>query len=358
MNDMVPMNRLTPLPLVEGSGAGPSLDPAAKAAIVVRLLLNEGADLPLEELPDDLQIRLTRQMGEMRVIDRDTMQAVVEEFVNEVEGVGLHFPSGIAGALGVLDGTISKHTAARLRQEAGVRQYGDPWTRLAELGVEKLVPVFETESVEIAAVALSKLPVSFAAELLGKLPGPRARKITYAVSLTSAVTPEAVDRIGLSLASQLDAQPAAAFDAGPVERVGAILNSSTNLTRTDVLTGLDETDQGFANAVRKAIFTFAHIPKRIAPRDIPRILREIEQPRLVLALAGAPAAGMEGSRDFILENMSGRLADQLREEIEEQSKVKASDAEEAMAEVVEIIRRMEQSGDLLLVVNDEEEDAS
>src|SRR6056297_3283740 len=127
MNEILPMTTTAPLPLIEGGGVARSLTPAAKAAIVVRLLLNEGADLPLEDLPDDLQVRLTRQMSEMRVVDRETLSAVVQEFATEVEQVGLHFPAGIAGALGVLDGTISPHTAARLRSEAGVRQYGDPW---------------------------------------------------------------------------------------------------------------------------------------------------------------------------------------------------------------------------------------
>jgi flagellar motor switch protein FliG len=295
-------------------------------------------------------------MGKMRVVDRDTLMAVVEEFAGEVEKVGLSFPAGIAGALDALDGKISPHTAARLRKEAGVRQFGNPWARLGELGADRLLPAVENESIEVAAVMLSKLPVAMSAEILGKLPGPQARRITYAVSLTGAVTPEAVDRIGLSLASQLDAQPATAFDSDPVERVGAILNSSTNVTRDDVLTGLDETDQGFANAVRKAIFTFANIPARIAPRDIPRILREVDQDKLVLALAGAEAAGFAASRDFVLENMSGRMADQLREEIGEAGKVKAADVEAAMADIVEVIRAMEQSGDLLLVVEEEDED--
>lgn len=356
MNDLLPMTQFSPLPLIEGGGASRSLSPAAKAAIVVRLLLNEGAALPLEELPDDLQIRLTRQMSEMRVVDRDTLNAVAEEFATEVEQVGLHFPAGIAGALGVLDGTISPQTAARLRREAGVRQYGDPWARLRDLGPDKLLPVLQNESMEVAAVMLSKLPVSLAAELLGRLPGPQARKITYAVSLTNAVTPDAVDRIGLSLASQLDAMPAKAFDSDPVQRVGAILNSSTNLTRTDVLTGLDETDEGFANAVRKAIFTFANIPARIAPRDIPRVLREVDQANLVVALAGADASGFEATKGFILENMSSRMADQLREDIADRGKVKQAEAEEAMAGIVDTIRNMEQSGDLVLVpVEDDDE---
>lgn len=359
MTDLLPMKALAP-PLPEGAGgaaAGPGgapLDPLAKAAIVVRLLLNEGAELPLEELPAPLQERLTRQMSGMGLVDRETLEAVAAEFAAAVEGVGLHFPPGMAGALSLLEGTICKHTAARLRQEAGVREYGDPWKRLAELGADRLMPLFEAESVEIAAVALSKLPVPLAAEILGGLPGPQARRITYAVSLTSAVTPEAVDRIGLSLAAQVDELPASAFESGPVERLGAILNNATNLTRSDVLTGLEETDQGFAEAVRRAIFTFAHLPHRVAPRDIPRILREVEQPRLVLALAGAPEAGFEAARDFVLENMSQRMAESLREEIAELGKVKAREAEEAMAEVVAAIRALEAAGDLSLIVPEEE----
>ena len=355
MNDMVPMGNFAPLSTSMGGGVSALLSKRAKAAIVVRLLLNEGADIPLEDLPDELQANLTHQMGNMRVVDRDTLAAVVAEFSDEVERIGLSFPDGIAGALDALDGTISRQTAARLRKEAGVRQSGDPWARLKELGPERLLPVLEHESIEVAAVMLSKLPVVLAADLLGRLPGPQARRITYAVSLTGAVTPDAVDRIGLSLASQLDAQPVRAFDNDPVERVGAILNSSTTLTRDDVLTGLDETDMGFANAVRRAIFTFANIPKRIAPRDIPRILREVDPAQLITALAGAEAAGNGATLEYILENMSGRMADQLREDITEAGSVKPADAETAMADIVTVIRQMEQSGDLLLVIEEDEE---
>ncbi|MFK7881173.1 MAG: flagellar motor switch protein FliG [Roseobacter sp.] len=351
---MVPM---APFPALPGSDSGTPapLSRRAKAAIVVRLLLNEGAEIPLEELPEDLQAQLTKQMGSMRLVDRTTLASVVSEFADELESIGLSFRGGIAGALDSLDGRISKQTAARLRKEAGVRQYGDPWARLKDMGVEKLLPVLENESIEVAAVLLSKIDVSRAAELLGKLPGPQARRITYAVSQTSAVTPDAVDRIGLSLAMQLDAEPVQAFDSGPVERVGAILNSTTSVTRDDVLEGLDETDAGFADLVRKAIFTFANIPKRIAPRDIPRVVRELEQEVLLIALAGAEAAGMKPSADFFLENMSGRMADQLREEMGEKETVKAAETEEAMSTIIAKIREMETAGELLLVVDDADE---
>lgn len=358
MTELVPVSA-TPAPVQQGGGFSstrtpPSLSRRAKAAIVVRLLLNEGADIPLEELPEDLQAHLTKAMGSMRVVDRETLQVVATEFAEEVERIGLSLPGSMAGALDALDGKISAQTAARLRKEAGVKRGGDPWQRIRDMGPDTLLPVLEEEAVEIAAVMLSKLDVGKAAELLGLLPGPRARQITYAVSQTGAVTPEAVERIGLSLASQMEAQPLRAFDDGPVERLGAILNSSTATTRDDMLAGLDETDEGFATEVRKAIFIFANIPARIAPRDVPRILRNVEQEDLIIAFAGAPDMGLAESADFVLNNMSARMADQIREEMQDAGAPKPADVETAMGSVVKAIRDMEATGDLMLITQEEE----
>lgn len=356
------MHELTTLPASMPAAAmprivpQPSLSKRAKAAIVVRLLINEGADIALEELPPELQAQLTQQMGAMRVVDRVTLASVVEEFTEAIESIGLSFPGGIAGALEALDGKISRETAARLRKEAGVRAAGDPWKRIRALPPESLLKFIEQECIEVAAVLLSKLDVSVAAGLLGRLSGPQARRITYAVSLTSDVTPDAVDRIGLSLAAQLDTQKVLAFDSGAAERLGAILNSSSTPTRDDVLSGLDESDVELATAVRKAIFTFANIPARISPRDIPRVLREVNADSLLTAMAGAEAAGFAEQRDFILENMSGRMADQLREDIAETGKIKAADADEAMSAVVAAIRDMESRGDLVLLIEEEDDE--
>lgn len=343
--------RATPAPPVSKA-----INSTAKAAIVVRLLLNEGADLPLEELPEDLQARLTQQMGRMGLVDRTTLASVVHEFADALDAVGLSFPNGLAGAIMALDGKISPQTAARLRKEAGVRQAGDPWVRLRALSAEDLVTMISAESTEVAAILLSKLDVAKAAELLGHLPGPLARRITFAISQTGSVTPEAVDRIGLSLASQLDQRPILAFDDGPDERVGAILNQSAAATRDDVLTGLDETDTGFANSVRKAIFTFAHIPARLAARDVPKVIRVADPGDLLTALAAAKEGDLAIAAEHLLTNMSTRMADNLREEIEEKGAVKTADGETAMNLVVAAIRELEQAGELELIYPDEEEE--
>ena len=355
--DMVPLARITPERRIVTVPPLPkrALTPRQKAAVIVRYLLTEGSSLPLSSLPEHMQAALAEQMGQMRLIDRATLDDVVTEFLAELESVGLAFPGGIEGALSMMDGHISHSAAQRLRRMSSTSSKIDPWERIIALPPDRLLPILVNEAVEVGAVMLSKLPVGKAAELLGKLPGERARRVAYAVSMTGNVDPETVRRIGAALLAELDNQPPRAFDQGPVERVGAILNVSPSLTRDDVLQGLEAEDAAFAAEVRKAIFTFVHIPARLAPRDAPKITRLVEQPLLVTALAAATGKpGLEAAAEFILANISQRLAQGLREEIGARGRVKDKEAEDAMTAIIAAIRTLEASGEIALIQPEEE----
>ncbi|SLN45470.1 Flagellar motor switch protein FliG [Aquimixticola soesokkakensis] len=338
--------------LAMGGGAQ-AMTKKQKAAIVVRLLAAEGIRVPLSGLSEEMQVDLARQLSEMHYISRETLRGVVEEFVEELDAIGLAFPGGLEGALNLLEGSISAATSAKLRKQAGYKLTGDPWERISDMDTVRLLPILEQESVQVGAVLLSKLKVAKAAELLGMLPGPRARKITYAISLTGSVAPDAVQKIGISIAGQLDAQPAKAFSDGPVERVGAILNFSPSGTRDDVLAGLEETDQGFADEVRKSIFTFVNIATRIDARDVPKIVREVDATVLIKALQGAKGEGTK-SAEFILSNMSQRMAQGLRDEMAALGSIKEKDAEEAQTAVVAAIRELEGNGEIFLLTGDDD----
>ena len=93
-----------------------------------------------------------------------------------------------------------------------MRQTGDPWERINKLDEERLEKLVLGEATEVAAVLMSKIDTANAAKVLARLPGDRARRISYAISMTAGVSPEAVDRIGLALAAQLDADPPKAFE--------------------------------------------------------------------------------------------------------------------------------------------------
>ncbi|MBL3570442.1 flagellar motor switch protein FliG [Rhodovulum sp. BSW8] len=327
--------------------ASPGLTSRQKAAIIVRLVLNEGIDLPLHSLPATVQTDLADEIANMRYIDGNTLQVVIEEFLIELEQFGLAFPGGIDEAMRLLSDHLSPEAAAAIRARFGAERGGDPWATLAGLDPTRLTEILLAESPEVAAVALSKLPSQIAAATLGKMPGSDARRIAFAISRTAEVPPAAVVRIGRALADRINSAPEPAFDLAPETRMGAILDVAPAATREDVLEGLRETDAELAEKVRQAVFTFADIPDRLDERDVPALTRAIEQAKLITAMAGAD--GKTGPAvEFILNNMSQRMANTLRDEINERGTPAADEAEAAMADVIAAIRGMEAAGEIKL----------
>lgn len=320
-----------------------------KAAVIVRLMLAEGVDLPLTDLPEAHQTRLAEVMGAMDMVDRATLEAVVGEFLDALDATGLTFPGGLEAAVDLVEGHVSESVASRLRRRASGGMKGDPWERIAALPAAEVLALLGEEAPETAAVALSRLPVPKAAEILAQMPGARARRVALAMSRTGGVAPETLRRIGLALAAQLEARPAKAFAAGPVARMGAILNVAPGATREDVLAGLEEEDRAFAEEVRKAIFTFAHIPHRVEPRDLPRVLRVVDPAQVTTAFAAALAdEALAGVAEEILSSLSPRMVQQLREDVAARGKVSVKDADAAYGAVVGAIREMEAQGQLAL----------
>lgn len=336
----------------------PSVTQSRKAAMVVQLLLREGSDLPLSQLPEAAQLRLTRELGALNVIDKATLNAVALEFERELSNVGMTAPGSVEAALKSLEGRISPATAARLREEAAARSGSDPWAVVLALDTEDMLPITRAESPEVSAILLSKMPTVKAAELLGKMSGDAARRIAYAMSKTTTIRADAIARIGAGLAQQYCSAALPAFAETAEARVGAILNSSASAIRERILEDLISQDPGFGEGVRKAIFTFEDIPARVAGTDVPKVLRNVDPADLLHALASATAGGgaLETAANHLLGNMSTRLADSLREEMGELGKVKQSDGEAAQTAVVTAIRAAADEGTITLIVAEDDAD--
>jgi flagellar motor switch protein FliG len=345
-----PMSELPGFPPLPGAV---TLTMREKAAIVVRLLLSHGALPALSRLSETKQTELALQIARMTPVDQETVHAVADEFANEIERIALSFPQGLDGAIGLLDGVLSEGATTRLRKLAPSDTRRNPWEEIEKVEVERLLPFFQREAVEVAAVAISKLSTGKAAAILGKLPGDMARRIAYAISKTGNVAPSVVHRIGASLAEELDTRPVTAFPEPPVKRVGAILNYTPASVRDGMLDAFEAEDSVFAAEVRAAIFTFANIPERIAPRDVPRLQRDIAQDDLTLVVAGATAEKDLEAVEFLLGNISKRMAESIRDEAKEKAEVKTEDLEAAMLRIVSTIRDLEARGEIFLVSRDD-----
>ena len=328
-----------------------------KAAIVVQMLIADGGSMPLADLPEHLQELLTGELARLRRLDRVTMDAVAEEFASELDAMGMAAPGSRDNAITALADHLSPGLASRLQAQMDSVRNGDHWPVVADLAVPVLARIMQSESIEICAVALSKLPVPKAAEVLAKTPGDRARRITYAMSMTGDVTTDVVRRIGRALAQEYGHPPATAFDKAPVQRLGAILNSAATDTREDVLEGLGAKDPVFASDVRKAIFTFKDIAPRVKPNDISTCTRTVDAAVLSTAIAAALAgdADVVASAEYVLANLSQRMAAQLREDAAERGPIKKADAEAAMAAITTAVRELADGGLIVLRDPDQEE---
>ncbi|MDO5646576.1 FliG C-terminal domain-containing protein [Paracoccus sp. (in: a-proteobacteria)] len=323
------------------------LNQRQKAAVIVRLLLDDDDMVSLGRLNDDSQTALAEEMAGMDLIDRHTRDAIISEFCDNLESVGLTFPGDLDGTLAMLGGRLSDDSNDRLRRNAVIAGRGDPWQQIAALSPDVLRKLSVSESVEVVALMLTKLPVEKASQVFTELDRERARRVAQAMSLTGGVTPQALRRVGLVLLQSAEALPRPAIDTPAADRMGAILNFASADLRDDVLGALEDGDTVFADGVRKAIFIFAHIPARVEPRDLPRILREVDQPTLVRALA-APDPDDAATAEFILSNLSQRMADNLREEIADLGKPRTQDIEDAKNDIIAAIRRLQEAGDLTL----------
>ncbi|WP_106744035.1 FliG C-terminal domain-containing protein [Yoonia maritima] len=324
----------------------PAISRRRKAAMIVQMMISDGGNLSLSQLPESLQELLTEELGAIRLVDRTTVASVAKEFTTQLEAVGMTAPGSRDNAINALSEHLTPSLAERLQAQTDTVRHGDHWPIVSSLSTPRIVDIMTSESVEISAVVLSKLPVGKAAEVLTKTPGERARRITYAMSLTAKVAPDVVHRIGQSLAKNYATPANRAFENAPVERLGAILNSTVAETRESLLEGLDSENPEFATDLRKAIFTFKDIPARIKPADISACLRPVDAETLARAIAAALAdeGPLSAAAEFILGNVSQRMSAQMREDAEETGAVKKADAETAMSAVTAAIRELAETG--------------
>lgn len=331
-----------------GTELSTNLNGPQKAAIIIQMILSEGGSLPLNTISADGQTRLMEDFVELGRVDRATLDLVVTELEELLNSEDLSFPKSIADAIDTLEGHLDGTIVADLRRKLGLGLPPVPWARIAALPTKKLVEMLTNEDIKIAAIILSKLDDEKAAEVLDEIEAEQATELAFATKSTGDLSPELLTQIGLMLTESLPPDLPRAFNDAPALRVANLLNASSPDRRDEVLEQLGTQDAEFAADVRANIFTFADITNRIVPTDISKITRDIPQEELVMALAYA-ANIEEESTEFVLNNMSKRMADALRDEIAEAPEVTKKAGEAAMGRVTSTIRSLADIGEIKIL---------
>lgn len=157
-------------------------------------------------------------------------------------------------------------------------------------------------------------------------------------------SPEIIEEVEHGLESRMASVMSQSFEnAGGVATVAEILNVTDRTTERTLLENLSQEDPDLVEDIRRRMFVFEDITK-FADKDIQTVLKNVDSSQWAMALKGAS----DSLKEKILGNMSQRAADMLREEMEYLGPVRVSNVEQAQQQIVDIIRHLEDSGEVTL----------
>ena len=321
-----------------------------KAAVLLMSLPEQQAAKILAKLDAKQVEAVSIEIARMGALGGDEQQSVIEEFAN-VNPTQLSGRSGgLEVAKSLVEQAFGKAATATLEN---VRQSIEamPFGFLQKVDSQNLLTFIIDEHPQTIAVILCHLPVSQAAEILRGLPTERQISVIRRIATMGQTSPEIIDEVERGLQIRMSSVMSQQYEnAGGVGAVAEILNVIDRATERSLLENLAQEDSELVEEIRRLMFVFEDIAK-LSNRDIQTLLKNVESAQWAMALKGAS----EELRDKILSNMSKRAADLLREEMEYLGPVRLSNVEQVQQQIVDIVRRLEDSGEISTHADEEEE---
>jgi len=197
---------------------------------------------------------------------------------------------------------------------------------------------------------LSQLDAPQASGILGGLPERMQSDVAYRIATMENVTPAVLREIEEALEANLREMLGGDKDVGGPKVVADMLNLTGSSVERNVLDQMDAQDPEVAESVRNLMFTFEDVSK-LQDREIQALMREVDQKDMVIALKGAS----EEMQEKILSNLSGRVRTFITEEMEYLGPMRMSEVEEVQLRIVQVVRQLEEQGQVTIVKGDAED---
>ncbi|PHS11342.1 MAG: flagellar motor switch protein FliG [Blastopirellula sp.] len=226
-----------------------------------------------------------------------------------------------------------------------------PFGFLRKVDSQNILTFISEEHPQTIALILSHLPSGYGAEIIAGLPADRQLSVIRRIANMGQTNPEVIEEVEAGLEARMSSVMSQSFEnAGGVPTVAEILNVTDRGTERTLLENLAQEDPDLVEEIRRLMFVFDDVQK-LNDKDIQSVLKNVEASQWALSLKG-------GSQDFIdriTSNMSKRAGEMLMEEMDFLGAVKVSDVESMQQQIVDIIRRLEDAGEITLTAGDEEE---
>lgn len=321
-----------------------TLTPKSKAAILLLRLGAEGSSPLLKALKRPELGAVVSEVAKLGRVEVGLANAVVDEFLTEVEADTLD-PGDEETAFDYLQSAFGRRMAREIIAELKGTPIHIPFNFLDRLEPKQIAEALGEEHPQTIALIVSYLTPSMAAEILEYLADDVAIDVGVRLGTMGKVTSDAV----IALERGVRDRFSTALEAKHHEPTGGIDSLVEVLVAADkdledrVLTGMGGVAKELAAEVRAKLFTFNDI-ELIENRQMQLLLRHVDASRLPLALKGVA----DSVRDKFLDNLSSRAKENLLDEFELLGSVRMTDVEEAQREILDTVRSLEESGDLVI----------
>ncbi|MBW4828679.1 MAG: flagellar motor switch protein FliG [Clostridiaceae bacterium] len=314
-----------------------------KAAILLIALGPQKSAEIFKHLTEEEIEELTLQIANMRKVSPEEKEEIIEDFYQLCLAQEYISEGGINYAKEVLERALGDDKAediiSRLTSSLQVRPF--EFARKAE--ASQLLNYIQSEHPQTIALILSYLSPSQSAQILSGLPEEKQAEVTRRIAIMDRTSPEVVKEIEQVLESKFSNIVSQDFAAaGGVQTVVDILNSVDRGTEKYIMEEIDIKDAELSDEIRKRMFVFEDIVG-LDNRSIQRIIREVDNSQWAVALKGAS----DDVKEAIFTNMSKRLVEMIKEDIEFMGPIRLRDIEEAQQNIVNIIRKLEEEGEII-----------
>src|SRR5579859_841061 len=315
-----------------------------KAAVLLVSLGSDKAADVFRHLRDEEIEALSLEMAKLQNVEPAVTDSVFEEFAATVTAFDSYVSGGVDFAREVLERALGHDRASEIITRLASVIEMRPFEFMRRTPPEQIVNFLRNESPQVVALVVANLNTTLAAQVLAGLPEAEQADIAVRIARMGETSPDVVKQVEAIMRQKLENVVQQEYTvAGGVKSLADILNQVDRSTERNVLDSLSDTDEELGEEVRRLLFVFEDIVK-LDDRAIQMVLREADQKDLALTLRGVS----DDVKQTILSNMSERGAEMLLEEMEYQPPQRKKVVEDAQGRMVAIVRRLEESGAIVL----------
>lgn len=315
-----------------------------KAAI---LLVAMGPDISasiFQHLSDEDIEELTLEIANLRPVESELKDQVLEEFYQLCQAHDYINRGGIEYAREVLEKAVGQDRANSILERLTATLQVRPFDAIRKTDPSQLMNFIQGEHPQTIAMIMAYLQPEQSSSILAYLPQEIQAEVSRRIALMDRTSPDIVKEVETVLEHKMSSIVTNEYaSAGGIESIVNILNFADRGTEKNILDHLEEKDPELAEEIRKRMFVFEDITI-LSDRAVQMVLRQVETHDVALALKTAS----DDVENKIYRNMSKRASQMLKEDIDYMGPVRLREVEDAQQRIVNVIRQLEDSGEIVI----------